>query len=224
MYIYKTAKMQSYVSEEELRVVHNHLRSAYIYFESLKTRLLAGVFPSVADADTVIPLLTKTANALAAAARACGPRSRDRRPLANQEQYVVVALSSACEPLTQQIGAVQQAWTQLLEGTDRGRPNALILAMCFAVDATERFLGVVEAFVGRVLELRELLPRDRAVRDLWEHPPHAAGGRGAGGGVGRGEMPFVHPSRRGFLRSALDRARRPRPALPPRRRRVRVEL
>jgi hypothetical protein len=211
--------------EEDLRLLHKYLSMTSLYFDGVKRRLLLTDLPGTPDADTVA-LLCKTRDALATASRACGPGSTSSGTSAGEEY--VFDLMAATEPLSEQIqGVVIRAWEQLLEGTDRGRPNALLLATCFAVDATERFLGEVEGFVARVLGVREL-PSVRGGA-----PPRVRGRRRGRVGEVKGtrerdreseQEPFVHPSRRRLVRRALDRSRRARPVLRPRWRRVCIEL
>lgn len=168
-------KMPSYAHgpyadpEEDLFLLHFNLRRTSAYFEGLRNRLWIDFCFRVPESDTVIPLLAKTEDVLAAAARACGAgdgRERGGAALAlalntcdEEEKVVVVAeLTAACAPLREQIGPVQQAWTALLERTDRARPNALLLAVCLAAAATETFLAAAGDFLDRVVSLLEQAP------------------------------------------------------------------
>ncbi|KAJ9139291.1 hypothetical protein NKR19_g7501 [Coniochaeta hoffmannii] len=184
---------------DDLSILHKYLTLTHRYFTNLTRRLSLSLPTVAADADTR-SLISRTRDTLSSASRACGPQ----HSAAHHRHAPLPDLEAACRALAERGGAVREAWEALLQRTDKSRPNAVVLAVCFATEATEGFAGEVEGVAGMVTVRQgrdEGMGRkevDDAVRAARERAQDL------------GPLARVHPARRGKLRREMDRARRHR--------------
>ncbi|KAH8903802.1 hypothetical protein BR93DRAFT_971406 [Coniochaeta sp. PMI_546] len=134
--------------EADLILLHSYLVKVGLYFAKLKGRLYRKMGSSNAD---LTDILYRVRDGLGIASRACGPGSRQR---AQGSQEYVLSLLADSEPLTSHFNLVEAAWENLLQRTDHGRPNALLLAICQTVHMTEMYYDLVNRFRERVFEHR----------------------------------------------------------------------